>query len=206
MRLVVLGAVHEELDLAHEVLKAGDGPQQVLDGGDAHPARARRSAHGLGGGLFQRRVLQAGLQADRGGVLRIQPFQHRGEAVRFQVVHVAGNHIQNHQPVLKLEGERGVPAFAVHHFGHVFLRRHLAGDFGVAGDAAAGEQPLEAALPDQLLARLVEQRADALMARLRVHAHVGAIEGLAERVVGIERAIPGDRRPVGGLRRNRPSR
>ena len=40
MRLVVLGAVHEELDLVREVVEAGDRAQQVLDRGDAHAARA----------------------------------------------------------------------------------------------------------------------------------------------------------------------
>ena len=37
------------------------------------------------------------------------------------------------------------------------------------------------------------------MACLRGHAYVGAIQGLAERIVGIERPLSGDRRPVGGL-------
>ncbi len=163
--VVVLGAAHEELDLAGEVFKAGDGAQQVLHGGDADAARTRSPAHGLGGGLFEGRVLEAGLQADRGGVLRVQPFKHCGETVRFVVLHVLRDDIEHHQPVLELEGERGIPSFAGDHLGHVFLRRHLAGDFGVAGNAAAGEQPLESALTDQLFAGLVKQSADALLAR-----------------------------------------
>ena len=76
---IILGAAHEELNLAHEVLKAADRPEQVLDSGDAHAARARSPAQGFRGGLLQSRVLEARLQADRRRVFRVQPFQHRSE-------------------------------------------------------------------------------------------------------------------------------
>ena len=116
----------------------------------------------------------------------IQPFEHRGESARLDVVHVAGDYIEDDQSVFKLEAESRVSAFAVNYVGHVFLGRHLIGDGGVAGDASAGEQALEAALTDQVLARLVEERTDALLTSLRGNAHVGAVEGLAQRVVGVE--------------------
>ena len=157
-----------------------------MHGGNAHTARTRGSAHGFGGGLLQGSVLQARLQADGRRVLRVQPFEHRGKAARLDIVHVAGHHIQNHQVVLQLEGQRGVPALAVDHFGHILFRRQFVSYRRVAGDAAAGQQALETSLADQFLARLVEGRADAQLARGRVHTHIGAVKGHALRVVGGE--------------------
>ena len=114
-------------------------------------------------------------------------------------MHVLRHHIEDHQPVLELEGESRIPSFAGDHFGHIFLGRQLFRDLGVTGDASAGEQPLEPALTDQILACLVKQSADSLVARQGVHADFSAIEGHAARVMGIECAFPGDYRPVCGL-------
>jgi hypothetical protein len=63
MSVVLPGAVNEELHLLREVVKTGDGAEQVLNGGNAHAARAGSAAHGLGGGLFECRVLLGRLQA-----------------------------------------------------------------------------------------------------------------------------------------------